>query len=246
MALLQLRARCCRIGCRTNQGNDRIELIEGQQQAQEDVVALFRLAQQIARAAFDRLNSELEEHLEHLAQREQNRLTVDQRQHVGAEIALKWGELVEIVKHHLRISIAAQLHNNAHAIAITLIANIGNTFQLLVVDHLSDAFNHRRLIRLVRQSCNHHRITIRATRRLDRFDTSNPSHRHRAAPGEVSLTNSAATKNLSARGEVRSRDKSHQLLIRDLRITDQGQQTRDQLSKVVRRNVGGHAHRNPC
>ena len=139
---------------------------------------------------------------------------------MGAEIALERGELIEVVEHHLRISIAAQLHYDAHAIPIAFIANIGNTFQLLVVHHLGDAFDHRRLIGLVRQSRDDHRITIRTTGRLDRFDPSNPSHRHRAASGEIGLTNSAATQDLTAGGEVRPWDQGHQLLICDLRVAD--------------------------
>ena len=63
MAILQLLPCRGRVGCSPDQGNDRIELIEGQQQAQQDVVALFGLAQQVAGAAFDRLDPEVEEHL---------------------------------------------------------------------------------------------------------------------------------------------------------------------------------------
>ena len=88
MALLQLNAGRGGVGGSPDQGNDRIKLFEGAQQAQEQVVALFGLAQQVTGAPLDRFDAEVEEHLEHLAQGEQDRLPVDQRQHVGAEIIL--------------------------------------------------------------------------------------------------------------------------------------------------------------
>ena len=181
MTVLQLRSRRCGVGCGTDQGNDRIELIEGQQQAQQNVVALFRLAQQITGAPLDRLDAEVEEHLEHLAQGEQDRLAIHQRQHVGTEVALQRCELEQVVQHHLRVGIPTQLDNDPHAIAVAFVADVGNALQFLVVHHLSDAFNQRRFVGLIRQSRNNHGIPIRPTGGFDRFDLSHAAHRHRAA-----------------------------------------------------------------
>ena len=88
MAFLQLLASCGRVGGRADQGNDRIKLVEGQQQAQQDVIPLFSLTQQIAGAALNRLDPEVEKHPQHLAEGEEHRLALHQRQHVGTKIIL--------------------------------------------------------------------------------------------------------------------------------------------------------------
>ena len=77
------------IGRGTDQGDDGIEIVEGNQQTQQDVITLFGLAQEITGAPLDSLDAEIEEHLQHFAQGQQDRLTVYQRQHVGVKIILK-------------------------------------------------------------------------------------------------------------------------------------------------------------
>ena len=242
MALLQLLACRCGVGGCPNQGDDRIKLIKGEQQAQQDVVAFLGLAQQVAGAPLDRLNPELEEHLEHLAQGEQDRLAIHQRQHVGAEVALQGRELEQVVQHHLGVGVPTQLHHDAHAIAIALIADVGDAFEFLVVDHLGDALDQRRLVRLIRQLGDDHRIAIRTPRSLDRLDRRHPPHRHRATAREVGLLDAAAPEDLTAGGKVGPRNDPHQGVVIKLRVLDQGQQPIDQLAQVVRRDVGGHAH----
>ena len=88
MALLELYAGCGRIGRRPDQGNDWIELVEGQQQAQQDVVPFLCFAQEVAGATLNGLDPEVEEHPQHLAEGEQHGLAIHQRQHVGTEIIL--------------------------------------------------------------------------------------------------------------------------------------------------------------
>ena len=242
MAILQLLTCCSRIGSGSNQGNDRVKLIEGEQQTQQDVVTLLRLAQQIAGAALDRLDPEVEEHLEHLAKGEQDRLAIHKRQHVGAEVALQRGELEQVVQNHLRVSVAAQLHNDPHAIAITFIANVGDALKLLVVDHLGDALNQRRFVGLIGQLRDDHGIAIGAPRSLDRFDVGHSAHRHRAAAAQVGLADAFTPQDLTAGGEVRSGNQLDQLLIRDLRVRDQREQAINQFIEVVGRDVRRHPH----
>ena len=177
MAVLQLLAGCRRIGCRTDQGNDRIELVKGQKETEEDVITFFGLAQEITGATLDRLDPEVEKHLQHLAKREQNRLTIHQRQHVGTEVALKWRELEQIVQNHLWVGIPPQLHNDAHAITIAFIADVGDAFELLVVDHLSDPLNQSRFVGLVGQLSDDHGIPIRTPRSFNRLDCGDAAHR---------------------------------------------------------------------
>ena len=246
VAILQLlTGRGC-VGGGPDQRDDRIQLIEGQQQAQQDVIPFLRLAQQVAGAAFNRLDPEVEKHLKHFAEGEQDRLTVHQRQHVSAEIALQRRQLEQVVQHHLGVSVATQFHNDAHAVAIALVADVGDALQLLVVDQVSDALDQRRLVGLVRQLRDDHGIPIRTTGGLDRLDSGDTSHGDRTATAQIGLPNPLAAKDLTAGGEVGSWDQLDQFLIRDLRVLNQRQQAGDQFIEIVRRDVGGHANGDPC
>ena len=124
MPLLKLKPGGCGVGSRTDQGDDGVELIQGQQQAEQDVITLLRFSQEVAGATLDRLDTEVEEHLEHLPQGEQDRFSIHQREHVGAEVALQRRQLEQVVQHHLRIGIAAELHHDAHAVTIAFIADV--------------------------------------------------------------------------------------------------------------------------
>ena len=243
VAILQLLAGHGCVGCRPDQRDDRIQLIEGQQQTQQDVIPFLGLAKQIAGAAFNRLDPEVEKHLKHLAEREQDRLTVHQRQHVSAEVALQRRQLEQIVQHHLGIGVAAQFHNDAHAIAIALITDVGDALQLLVVDQVSDALDQRRLVGLVGQLGDDHRIPIRTSGGLDCLDAGDTAHGDGTATAQIGLPDPLAAEDLTAGGEVRSRNQLDQFLISDLRVLDQRQQAGDQFIEIVRRDVGGHSHR---
>ncbi|CAI8152113.1 MAG: Uncharacterised protein [Synechococcus sp. CC9902] len=124
MALLKLKPGGCGVGSSTDQGDDRVELIQGQQQAEQDVIALLRFSQEVAGATLDRLDAEVEEHLEHLPQGEQDRFPIHQREHVSAEIALQRRQLEEVVQHHLWIGITAELHHDAHAVTIAFVPDV--------------------------------------------------------------------------------------------------------------------------
>ena len=206
------------------------------------MVPLLGLAQQIAGAPLDRLDPEVEEHLEHPAQGEQDRLALDQRQHVGVEVALQRCELEEVVEHHLGIGIPAQLDHDPHAIAVAFVADVGDAFEFLVVDQLGDSLNQRRLVGLVGELGDDHRIAIGPALGLDRFDVGHAPHRHRPPAGGVGLADAAAAEDLAAGGEIRAGDDRQQGPLLELRVLDQGQQAINQFGEVVGGDVGGHPH----
>ena len=227
-----------------NQLDDRVEIIEGHKQALEDVIALLGFAQQVLGAPFNRLDAEVKEHLKHSLEVEHHRLTLHQGQHVGAEVVLKRGEFVEVVEHNLRVGITAQFDHDAHAIAVAFIADVGDAFELLVVDELSDALNQGRLVGLIRQLGDDHRIAIGAPFGLNRLDRRDTAHGDRTTAAGVGLADALAAQNLPTRREVRPRDDRHQLTLFDLGIGDQRQNTINQLPEVVGRDVGCHADSN--
>ena len=60
----------------------------------------------------------------------------------------------------------------------------------------------------------------------------------------IGRTNSADTHDLCTGGKVRSRNIFHQFVNGNLRVVNQGDDTVDNLPKVMGRNIGGHTYRN--
>src|SRR3546814_8689117 len=100
---------------------------------------LARLAQLIDGPAGDDLLAELEEGLDDLLQVHQLRPAAVQRQHVDAERGLERGVAIELVQDDVRIGVALQLDHDAHAVAVALVAQIGDALDGLLLDDLGDA-----------------------------------------------------------------------------------------------------------
>jgi len=103
--------------------------------------ALLRFAQVILRAPPHHNDPMVNEELERLNQRKRARLAVDNGQHDHAERFLELRMLVEIVQNHFRLLAALDLNNNAHAIAVRFVADVGDALNFLVLHELRNAFN---------------------------------------------------------------------------------------------------------
>ncbi|CAG0966414.1 partial DNA gyrase subunit A, partial [Anaerolineae bacterium] len=74
--------------------------------------------------------------VDELLEVQEPRLSVDQRDHVHAEAVLQLRQLVEIVEDDLRDLAALELDDDAHAGLVRLVLQVGDAFDLLVVDQL--------------------------------------------------------------------------------------------------------------
>ena len=90
------------------------------------------------------------------------RLAVDDGQHDHAEVDLQLGVLVEIVENHLGLLAALQLEDDAHAVAIALVANFRNAFELLFVHQRGGGFDQASLVHLVRNLGDDDRLAVLA------------------------------------------------------------------------------------
>ena len=97
----------------------------------EHVLPLLRLAQIILRPARDDLFLIRKVLVQNVPQRQdlRLRLVVDERQHRHAERDLQLRLREQAIQHDLRIGVLFQLDNNAHAIAVGLVAQIGNALE---------------------------------------------------------------------------------------------------------------------
>ena len=82
---------------------------------------------------------------------EQLRLAVDERDHVDAEHGLERRLRVQVVQHHFGDFAALELDDDAHAVLVGLVAQVGDAVDLLVARQLGDALEQARLVHLVRQ-----------------------------------------------------------------------------------------------
>jgi hypothetical protein len=65
------------------------------------------------------------------------------------------GVLVQVVEHHLGHFPAAQLDHHPHAVLVGLVAQLGDAFELLLLDQLGDLFQQAGLVHLVGQLGHH-------------------------------------------------------------------------------------------
>ena len=92
---------------------------------------------------------------EHLGQRERARHAADQGDVDDAEGGLHLGVLVELVEHDLGDGLALELDDEAHAVAVGLVAQVADLGDLLLLDQLDDVLDERRPVDLVGQLGDH-------------------------------------------------------------------------------------------
>ncbi|MNV45670.1 hypothetical protein D3C71_1374750 [compost metagenome] len=177
--------------------------------------------------------------VQHVAQIQYLRLFVDNGQHVNTEGRLHRRMLVQVVQHNIRIHIAANLHHDAHSVTVGFVAQVRNAVNPFLTNQLGDLLHKARLINLVRKLVDDNPcLTIVV------LNSSLRAHRYRTASRTISLTNSLTAQNESACREIRSFDVFHQFHRCDVRILDHGLHTVDNLTKVMRRNIGSHTDGN--
>src|ERR1700728_1906604 len=138
--------------------------------------------------------------LQYVGQAQFARLPVDDGQHDDAEVDLELGVLVEIVEDDFGLLAALQLEDDAHAVAVAFVANLGDALDLLVVYQAGGGFNETRFVDLVRDLGDDDRFAV-----LSRFLGGGfGAQLERAAPlGEI-VEDALSAENKSARGEIRA------------------------------------------
>ena len=168
------------------------------------------------------------------------RHAVRQREHDRAEGRLHLRVLVQLIEHHRGDGVALQLDHDTHAVAIGLVAQIRNAFELLVVGEPGDLLDQDRLVDLVGNLGHHHLV---AAGRFLLLDHGPRPHGHAAAALLVALLDALLAVDDAAGREVGPLDESPQVLDGGRRRVDQVGDRLHYLGEVVRRNVGRHADR---
>ena len=72
------------------------------------------------------------------------------------------GVLVEVVEHLARLRFALELHDDAHALAVGLVAQLADAADFFILDQLGDALDQGRLVDLVGELGDHYLLVLRA------------------------------------------------------------------------------------
>ena len=204
------------------------------------MAALACLAQLVNGAARDHFTPVADEGLDEVLQVHQLRLAVGERDHVDAEDRLHRRLLVEVVQDDVGVLAALELDDDAHAVLVRLVAQLRDALDQLAAHQVRDAFEQAGLVHLVWQLGDDDRLAAVV---VDLLDLGAGTHHDAAASGGVGAEDFAGAVDDAGRREIRARDQLHELRDRDRRVVDQRDAAVDHLAQVVRRDVGGHAHR---
>ena len=136
--LHQVRAGVLDLARLADRPDHRVEVVEGDLQALEDVGPGPGLAEVELGPPPDDLAAMVDVVLEDALERQRLGLAVDERQHVHVEGELHRGVLEQVVQHLVRVRVALDLDVDPHPVAIGLVAQVGDALDLLVLDEVGD------------------------------------------------------------------------------------------------------------
>jgi hypothetical protein len=233
-----------RIGCGADELDHRVEVVERDQVALEDVRTSLGLAQLVLRPARDDLALEVEVMAEQVAEREGARDPVDERDCVVPERRLQRRVLVELVQDDLRDRLALELDLDPHPRLVREVLDVRDLGQDLVVDEVGDLLDHAGVAALLHRE----RQLVDDDRRLaaaQLLDVCTRAHDDPAPARAIRLADPVSTEDDPAGREVGSLDVLREPLDVDLRVVDHRDQRIDDLAQVVRRDVRRHADGDP-
>ena len=219
-----------------------VDVVDGDDQAFEDVGPGAGLIEPEAGPPLDHLHLVVEVVADHLADVEGAGDAVDQRDGVDPEGVLELGQLVELVEDDLGDGRVLELdHQPGPDPGRRLVAEVGDALEPLVVDQVGDLLHHPVLGDLIGQlgdddggAALPHLLHV-----------GDRPHLHRAPPGGQGVADAGGADDVRPGGEVGALDEPHQVLGLGLRVLEGVQAGRDHLAQVVGRDVGRHADGDP-
>ena len=231
-------ARLLRGATGADERNHRVNAIERDEQAFQDVGARLGLVEVVAGAARHNVLLVIDIVRKHVLEREDFRRAVHQRQHDRAEGLLHLRVLEEEVERHIGVHVALQLHDDAHALAVRFVAHVGDAVKALFMHQLGDLLHKARLVDHVGDLGHDDALAVAA----HGLDVGARAHDDAAAAGAIGLMDARLAQNQAAGREIGALDELHQILAGAVRMVDQIDRAVDDLAQIVRRDVGGHAH----
>ena len=226
---------------RTDDGDDLVDVVDGDLQAFHNVRALFGFAQIVAGTTHDDvfLMIEIEHH--DLTQGENAWHTVHQCEVDDIEIILQRRVLEKLIQHDLRIHIAAHLDDNADAFAVGFVAQRRDAVDRLFFDKIGDLGDETRLVDLIWDlSDNDAALAVGHF-----FNGGACAHSDSAATSHVGIAHTAEPHDDAACWEIRRFDDVAKLFIADRWIVDKRDDPIGDFAQIVRRHVRRHPDSDP-
>ena len=223
-----------------DQGDDRVQPVEGDLQAEQDVGAGLRLFQLEDGAAGDDLAPVVDEMADHLFEGEDLRPVVDDGEHDDAEGGLHLGMLVELVEEHLGVLVLLQLDDDPHPVPVRLVPEIRDPLDLLLPHQFGDLLDQPRLVHLVGDLGDDDRLPFGL---FLLFHPGAGAHLDDAAAGPVGGEYPFRAVDEAGGGEIGAGNPFHQLFQGEGGVLDHRDDPVHHLGQVVGRDVGGHADR---
>ncbi len=177
--------------------DDLVEVVEGDLVAEEEVLAVAGLGEEEGGAAADDVDAVVEEGADGVVERELLGLAVVDGQEDHGEGFLHLGVFVELVEDDLVLGAALEADDDAHAVAVGLIAELvaGDVGDDALVDELGDALDESGLVDLVGDLGDDDGLAAAG----DVFDGALGAHEEAAAAGAVGLRDVASGRRGSRR-----------------------------------------------
>ncbi len=230
-----------------DEGDHLVQVVEGDGEALQDVGPRLRLAQVVGGAPPHHLATEVEEELAGLEQVQDAGPLVDDGQEDHPEGVLEGGVLVEVVEEDLGGLPLLHVDHDAHPLAVALVADpvLLDPLDPLLPVQLGDLLDEPCLVDLVGDLGDHDGLAVP----LPGLDLRLGPHDDGPAAGPIGLANPGAAQDEAGGGEVGAGDAldhALQALVggQVLVVEEEGQGVHD-LTQVVGRDLGGHAHRDP-
>ncbi len=150
------------IGRGADEADHLVDIGDRDREADLDVRIVARLGEQELGAPGDDLLAEVEERAQHVVQRQHLRPAAVQRDHVGAEARLQRGEALELVQDHVGHRVALELDDDAHAVAVGFVAQVGDALDALLAHQFGDPLDQRRLVDLIGDLGDDQRLAVLA------------------------------------------------------------------------------------
>ena len=126
------------LGC-ADQRDHLIEVVERDLESFEDVGALLRLGEIVLGAPADDFAARDDVLIDQAAQREHLRAVVHEPEHDRAERRLERRVHEQLVQHDLRVRVLLELDDDAHAVAVGLVAQVADADDLAFAHEVGDA-----------------------------------------------------------------------------------------------------------
>ncbi len=227
---------------RPDDRDDAVEVRERDGEAEQDVRALLGLPEVELRAAHDDRAAVVEEVAEEVLQREDARLPVHDREEDDSERRLQRREREDLVQDDLRDGVALDVDDDAHSLAVGLVADRGDALEAFLVHEVRDELDEPRLVDLERDFRDDDRLAVAL---LVLLDPRLAAHLQDAASGPVGVHDSLAAEDDPARREVGARQDPEEPGQVGLRVVEEEDGRVARLGEVVRRDLRRHADRDP-